>query len=160
MSADGLTPELLEALRLRKGMSGADLAHFWLTDPLALTPSSAFLGCRPVEADPGRGFARNAFPLRPELLNPLGALQGGFIAAMLDDTVSIGALITIGGDYVVPTLEMKISFFKPVMGREAFAEGGLVKRGKTIVFMEGQMVDEAGDLCARISSTAMLREIK
>lgn len=160
MSADGLTPELRDALRIRKGMSGADLAEFWLTDPRALTPSAKHLGCRPLEADPSRGFARNAFALRPELLNPLGALQGGFIAAMLDDTVSIGALLTIGGDYVVPTLELKVSFIKPVHGREAFAEGGLVKRGRTIVFMEGQMLDEAGDLCARISSTAMLREIK
>ncbi|MHA1536722.1 MAG: PaaI family thioesterase [Alphaproteobacteria bacterium] len=170
MSADGTLAgvepastalrEISEARAARQGMSGADFARFWMENPVAIPPSCKLLGCRPVEADPKRGFCRNGFAVDPRFCNPMGSLQGGFVAAMLDDTMAIGALFKIGGGFVVPTLEMKISYQKPVRGSEVGVEGWLVHAGRTIAFLEGQLFDETGDLCARASATAMVREFR
>lgn len=165
MSADGdqvsgFKRELEEARDLRKDMDGASFAKFWMEDPRAIPPSARLLGCRPIEADPERGFCRNAFAVKPEFCNPLGGLQGGFIAAMLDDTMAVGSLFKIGGGYVVPTLEMKVSYQKAISCREVFAEGWLVHAGRTVAFLEGQLFDEAGDVCARASATALIREFR
>jgi len=154
------TKDIDDAYTLRKGTDGKRFARLWLEDPRVMPPSSKLLGCRPIEADPERGFCRNAFTLKPEFYNPLGVLQGGFIAAMLDDTMAVGSLFKIGGGYVVPTLEMKVSYQKAVSGKEAFAEGWLVHAGRTIAFLEGQLIDEAGDVCARASATALIREFR
>ncbi len=165
MSADGApgsvaSSELEEARAARVGLDGAGFARLWMEDPRAIPPSARLLGCRPLEADPERGFCRNAFAIKPEFCNPLGGLQGGFIAAMLDDTMAVGALFKIGGGYVVPTLEIKISYQKPVSGSEVIAEGWLVHAGRKIAFLEGRLLDEAGEVCARASATALIREFR
>lgn len=165
MSADGALEatalsKLEEARRARAGLDGPGFAKLWMEDPNAIPPSAKLLGCRPLEADPARGFCRNAFSIKPEFCNPLGGLQGGFIAAMLDDTMAVGALFKIGGGYIVPTLEIKVSYQKPVSGTEVFVEGWLVHAGRTIAFLEGRLLDEAGDVCARASVTALIREFK
>lgn len=165
MSADGAPASIVmgepaEALTARLGLNGARFAKFWMEDPRAIPPSAKLLGCRPLEADPERGFCRNAFAIKPEFCNPLGGLQGGIIAAMLDDTMAVGSLFKIGGAYVVPTLEIKISYLKPASGTEVIAEGWLVHAGRKIAFLEGRLFDEAGDVCARASATALIREVR
>ena len=64
------------------------------------------------------------------------------------------------GAFVVPTLEIKVSYHKPVSGTEVIAEGWLVHAGRTIAFLEGQLLDEVGDVCARASVTALVREFR
>ncbi len=152
--------ELEEARLLRVELDGPEFAKLWMEDPRMIPPSGRLLGCRPLEVDPERGFCRNAFDIKPEFCNPLGGLQGGFIAAMLDDTMAVGALFKIGGAYVVPTLEIKVSYQKPVTGTQVIAEGWLVHAGRTIAFLEGRLIDEAGDVCARASVTALVREFR
>ena len=152
--------ELEEARLARVGLDGPGFAKLWMEDPSAIPPSARLLGCRPLEADPGRGFCRNAFDIKPEFCNPLGGLQGGFIAAMLDDTMAVGALFKIGGAFVVPTLEIKVSYQKPVSGTQVIVEGWLVHAGRTVAFLEGRLLDEGGDVCARASVTALVREFR
>ena len=166
MSADGRPkkPEPPEtrahsAFR-RKGPSGAAFAKFWMENPKAIPPSAKLLGCRPLKADPERGFCRSAFDNKPEFRNPMGALQGGFVAAMLDDTMAIGGLFKIGGGYIVPTLEMKVSFVRPAMTDEVFAEGWLVHAGRSIAFLEGRLLDAHDKVCATATATAVIREFK
>ena len=151
MSADGTQ---------RKGPSGEVFAKYWLENPKAIPPSAKLLGCRPLEADPERGFARSAYDNKPEFRNPAGALQGGFIAAMLDDTMAVGGLFKIGGGYIVPTLEMKVNYVRPATTEEVIAEGWLVHAGRTIAFLEGRLLDAEGAVCATATATALIREFK
>ena len=76
MSADGAREALTAERRARIGMSGEDFATYWMENPKAIPPSARLLGCRPLEADPGRGFCRNAFDIGLEFCNPTGAVQG------------------------------------------------------------------------------------
>ena len=161
MSADGgLRDQLAAAKAARLGKTGAEFAELWLTDPVVMPPSAVALGCQPVEADPERGFCRNAFDVGPQFRNAGGDVQGGFIAAMLDDTMALGALFKIAGDGYLPTLEMKVSYTKPASSATVYAEGWLVHAGRTIAFLEGQLLDEDGDVCARSSATALIRSLK
>jgi uncharacterized protein (TIGR00369 family) len=166
MSADGPpeTPKPPASGRVegadRKGPSGAAFAKYWMANPKAIPPSAKLLGCRPLEADPERGFCRSAFDNKPEFRNPMGALQGGFIAAMLDDTMAVGGLFKIGGGYIVPTLEMKVSFVRPAMTEEVIAEGWLVHAGRSIAFLEGRLLDADGAVCATATATALIRAFR
>ena len=87
------------------------------------------------------------FDGRPEFCNLLGSIQGGILAAMLDLTMSFAALCTMGSrGWVVPTLEMKTNFIAPAQPGTIVGTGALVRKGRSVTFMEGQLSDPAGNL--------------
>ena len=53
------------------------------------------------------------------------------------------------------TIELKINFLKPVWNAKLRAFGRLVKRGKTMGFVECDITDDQESLVARASSTCM-----
>lgn len=149
--------DIEEQKRLRGAMTGAEFARYCLEDERAIPPSSKTLGCRPLSLDPERGFGRLEYNPGPETTNPIGGVQGGFIAAMLDDTMALCALTAIGGGYVLPTLEMKVTYLRPVKAGCVLAEGWLVHRGKSVAFLEGRLLDAEEKEIARATATAMIR---
>ena len=74
--------------------------------------SSRTLGFRSAHTD-GDTVVLEYLP-GPGLINPLGTVQGGFVAAILDDAFSVAILSRLGADHAAPTMEMKVSYFKPV----------------------------------------------
>lgn len=121
------------------------------------SPAAALLGAEPLAIDAARGFARLAFQARPEFCNPMGILQGGFITGMLDEAMAIAAVATRDFTDFVPTLELKISFFRPVPPGRLVAEGAVTHLGRRIVFTEARLFDPDGRLCAAATGTAQFR---
>lgn len=119
-------------------------------------PSAALLGWRLVAVDPEAGIIRAEFEARPEFLNPLGTVQGGFLAAMLDDTMGPAATAFLGGTAFAQTLELKTSFHRPGRLGRLYAEGRVVHRGREIVFLEGRLTSPEGELIASASATARI----
>lgn len=96
------------------------------------------------------------FTARAELLcNPMGQIQGGYVCAMLDECMSVAGMITSGMTHVVPTLEMKTSFLRPAMPGSLRGLGRVVKWGRTVCFMEGELYDAEGRLLAKSTGTAI-----
>jgi uncharacterized protein (TIGR00369 family) len=93
---------------------------------------------------------------RCEFRNPMGAIQGGFLCAMLDDTMALAALMASDFQSVVPTLEMKTSFYAPAQPGLIKGVGRVAKLGKTIVFLEGELYAPDGEVLAKASATARL----
>jgi uncharacterized protein (TIGR00369 family) len=93
---------------------------------------------------------------RDEFRNPMGAIQGGFLCAMLDDTMALAALFASNLQSVVPTLEMKASFFAPAQPGTIKGVGRVAKLGKTIAFLEGELYSPEGEVLAKASATARL----
>lgn len=62
---------------------------FWdvLAGRAAPPPAAELLGWELVTVDPERATIEVAFRAREEFVNPVGVVQGGFLAAMLDDTL-------------------------------------------------------------------------
>ena len=50
-------------------------------------PAASLLGFQLLEIDESKGTIRVRFTAKPEFTNPIGVVQGGFLAAMLDDTL-------------------------------------------------------------------------
>jgi len=86
--------------------------------------------------------------------NPMGAIQGGFLCAMLDDAMALAAVFSSGFQSTVPTLEMKVSFYAPAQPGPIKGVGRVAKMGKTIVFLEGELFALDGALLAKASATA------
>jgi len=116
------------------------------------------LGMRPLHAEPGH--VRFEFTATEQFLNPAGVVQGGFITAMLDETMGPAALSLLGPGHMVPTLELKVSFLRPVRPGRLVADGRVVHMGKSVGFLEGSLTDEDGDMVAAASATARVVKLE
>jgi molybdopterin converting factor subunit 1 len=110
------------------------------------------LGMRPLHAEPGR--MRFEFTAGEVLLNPIGVVQGGFLAAMLDETMGPAALTALGPGHAIPTLALNISFLRPAPPGRFEADARVVLLGKTVAFLEGELTHENGELVARATATS------
>lgn len=119
------------------------------------TPACAkTLGWQLLAADEATGAIRIAFDGKPEFCNPSGVIQGGFVAAMLDDTLGPTILVKTGGTHYCATIDLNVSFLAPAGVGKLVGEGRIVKLGKTIAFLEGELRDEGGVVVARATASA------
>lgn len=116
------------------------------------------LGMRPLSAEPGH--VRMEFTASEQFLNPAGVVQGGFITAMLDDTMGPAAVAQLGPGHFAPTLELKVSFLRPVRPGRLVADGRVVHMGKSVAFLEGSLADEEGNLVATATATARVVKLE
>ena len=87
-------------------------------------------------------------------------VQGGFVTGMLDATMSHAVFAVVRKPIVLPTLEIKVSFLEITRMGDLIASGTVVRLGKSIVFLEGQLKDPQGKLLATASSTARILHTK
>lgn len=116
-----------------------------------LHPSEEHLGWRLLEIEPGRLKAE--FASQPEFVNAAGVVQGGFVAAMLDDVMGAAAFSTAEAGQRIVTLEMKTNFVRPATPGKFVGEGTLAHRSKGVAFAEGELRDESGELVATGTTT-------
>jgi uncharacterized protein (TIGR00369 family) len=119
-------------------------------------PAAVTLGFKLLEIDAERGAIRVQFEAKPEFLNPMGVVQGGFVAAMLDDTLGPALVCTLPPDHFAPTIELKVNFIRPAPLGVLIGEGRVVSRGGTIAFLSGELRTEQGDLIATATATARI----
>lgn len=120
------------------------------------------LGMTLVELDQEAGFVRMTFNVNADFCNPMGNVQGGIIAAMLDDTAAyaiIAKALTIpvfeGKRIGVPTIEFKTSFFSSAHAGPLVTEARCLKFGRTIAFAEAKLFDTEGKTLAVMTTTVM-----
>jgi molybdopterin converting factor subunit 1 len=116
------------------------------------------LGMRPLSAEPGH--VQMEFTASEQFLNPAGVVQGGFITAMLDDTMGPAAVAQLGPGHFAPTLELKVNFLRPVGPGRLVADGRVVHMGKSIAFLEGSLADEEGNVVATATATARIVKLQ
>jgi uncharacterized protein (TIGR00369 family) len=92
--------------------------------------------------------------------NPTGAIQGGFIAAMLDEAISTNIIIASNITMTAPTLEMKVSYLAPLFIGPARVEAKILKFGKTVCFSEARCLAPDGKLVATATATAAPKPFK
>ena len=122
--------------------------------------ASETLGFTMVRIDQAKKEIEVAFDGRQTFTNPAGQIQGGFLCAMLDETMSVAGVVASGMTAFMPTLEMKTSFLRPALPGRLICIGRVVKWGKTIAFLEGELYDDQHRLLAKASSTAMPQPFK
>ncbi len=126
----------------------------------APSPASAHLGLSLVSIDREALSCRIAFDATERLCNKWGGLQGGMVAAMLDDAMSIAVALGLDWGQITPTLEMKVSYLSPARPGRLYAEGRVLKRGSSIAFTEARLADERGEVLATASGTGRIVQMR
>ena len=123
-------------------------------DDLPMPPVAKTLGwtLRAIDAD--AGTIEVGFTAGKAFTNPTGAVQGGFVAAMLDDTMGPAVFAMGKGEIFAPTLDLNVSFLRPARPGAFIGKGRVVSLGKSVAFLEGELYDADGTLVARSTATA------
>ncbi len=123
-------------------------------------PCAETLGWELIDQWPDEGRIELAFLATASMLNPRGTVQGGFVAAMLDDTMGPALVTMTAGGQVPITMDMNVSFLRPVMPGRVVGKGRVISRSRTSAFLEAELFDTSGLLLARATSTARIVDYK
>jgi uncharacterized protein (TIGR00369 family) len=112
------------------------------------------LGMEFVDADVDAGTIELGFAATEAFTNPAGNVLGAFPAAMLHDTVGPALLATLAPDQFQSTLQLSVSFLRPVRPGRLVGRGRVVHREGDLVFLEASLSDADGALVATATATA------
>jgi uncharacterized protein (TIGR00369 family) len=129
---------------------------FWeaMAGRAPMPPAAVLLGWQLSWVAPARGEIEVFFEATEQFTNPMGNVQGGFLSAMLDDTLGPALAATLAPDEFAPTLELKVSFLRPAAPGRLVGRGRVVHRGGTIAFLAGDLFDATGAPVASATATA------
>ena len=108
------------------------------------------------KTEPGRSVWRMLADER--FANPVGIVQGGFVAAFADSAMG-AASVTFARDRKVfsANAEIKVSFLKPAkVGSTLTCTAFVISGGNRAAFIEAEITDEEGRMIAKASSTYLL----
>lgn len=153
MSEHGLVDPATLAAR-----SGRELLQAIVEGALPQAPVGQPLSFRLAEV--GDGLAVFEGDPVPSLLNPLGAVHGGFALTLIDSAcgAAVHSRLPAGTGYT--TIETKANFVRaitPATGRVR-AEGRVVSLGRRIATAEARVLDAQGRVLAHGTSTLMILE--
>lgn len=125
-------------------------------DRMSRPPCAELLGWHVQDARPADGWIKMGFVGLPAFLNPAGYIQGGLLAAMLDDTMGPAVFAHTDGALYTATIDMNVSFLAPAKVGPIVGEGQVIQLGKTIGFVKAKLLDPEGVVLARATATVRL----
>jgi uncharacterized protein (TIGR00369 family) len=130
---------------------------FWefLAGRQAPPPAAAALGWALLRVDPGRGEIEVRYDASG-FANPVGNVQGGFLAAMLDDTLGPALVATLPAGQFAVTLDLNVSFLRPARPGPITGSGRVLHRGGSVAFLAGELRDDSGEVVATGTATARI----
>ncbi|MDP9878001.1 uncharacterized protein (TIGR00369 family) [Variovorax boronicumulans] len=134
-------------------------SFFWkIQAGTAATPEAVkTLGGKIVRVDAEQGSVETSFEGKRDFTNPTGAIQGGFLAAMLDDTMGPALAATLNEGEFAPTLNLNVSFHRSAVVGPILGKARIVRRGAEIAFLQGELY-QADKLIASAVATAVVRK--
>jgi uncharacterized protein (TIGR00369 family) len=134
---------------------------FWdvMEGRVAPPPAAILLGWELVAVDPAAGTIEVAFTATDQFLNPAGVIQGGLLAAMLDDTLGPALVATLGPGQFAPTTDLHVQFLRPAHPGRLTGRGRVVRRGQEVAFLAGELLDDSGQVVATAVATAAIRAL-
>jgi uncharacterized protein (TIGR00369 family) len=118
-------------------------------------PIARTIGFRPESIGEGTAvFTLVGDPSRHA--NPMGTMHGGVLVDLGDAAMGFAMASTLGERESFTTIELKANYFKPVWRSKLRAEARMVKRSRTLGYLECDIVDDEGALVCRLASTCMV----
>ena len=120
------------------------------------SPVSVWLKGKLCRIEPG--YAEIEYIIRIEMTNPLGILQGGILAAMMDDTLGV-AVYSLGKDKFYTSVNFCIDYLESAKeGDKIIVCAKIIREGNTILNIDCKMLNEEGKIIARGSSNLVAKE--
>jgi len=118
-------------------------------------PIATLLGFRPTSLEAGRAvFEMDTDPTTQA--NPMGTLHGGVLVDLGDAAMGFAMASTLGSEESFTTIELKANYFKPVWRTHLRAEARMVRRSRSLGYIECDITDAEGALVCRLGSTCMV----
>ncbi|KAA0219402.1 MAG: PaaI family thioesterase [Lautropia sp.] len=85
------------------------------------------------------GYSRLSLVVARQHLNPHGVAHGAVLYALADTGMGTALYPTLADGQICATIEIKISYFKPVFGGQLVCTTELLNRGKTVANLESRV---------------------
>jgi uncharacterized protein (TIGR00369 family) len=133
-----------------------DLIQRMLRGEVPAPPIAKLIGFELIEAGKERAVFRLAVDERH--WNPMGTLHGGILCDLADAAMGCAMATTLQAGQTYTTLELAITFLKPIWKSTLTAQGRVVKRTRRVGLVEADVRDEKDSLVARAKSTCLVLE--
>lgn len=132
-------------------MSGAALS-----DSDGQSPHTALLGSSFVGYDEETCTATMRFTVKREMTTWRGGVQGGLVAGYLDDVMGYAYVAMTGGEQAPLNLDLNMTLLQLIpTGATIIGKGRVIRAGRRVIFLEGELTAEDGTVLARATSTAI-----
>ena len=137
-------------------LSGLELLQEMMAGNFPAPAISQTLGFRLAEVAPGHAVFEGA--PGPHLLNPLGAVHGGYALTLIDSACGCAVHTELDAGVGYTTVETKVNFTRPIdpAGGSVRCEGRVLSRGRQIATAEAYLRSAAGKLLAHGTSTLII----
>lgn len=124
-----------------------------MTDAIAPSLPTTLGQIRVVSCE--NGHAVIEYEIGAHMCHSGGVAQGGFVCGWIDAAMAHASL-SLAPELTPMSLELKVSYFAPARPGRVTAEGWIERRGRATCFAEGRLLDPAGKVLAKASSTIRL----
>ena len=139
-----------------RGLTGLEMLRAMLAGELPAAPIGGTMGFRLVEVEQGRAVFEGT--PSPGLLNPLGAVHGGWALTLIDSACGCAVHSELPAGTGYTTVETKVNFTRPIdpHGGPIRCEGRVLSRGRQIASAEAYLRSAEGKLLAHGTSTLII----
>ncbi len=109
------------------------------------------LGARLERVAPGEVDIALAY--RTELTQQHGYLHAGISATIVDSACGYAALTLMEPGATVLSVEFKVQLLAPARGRRFLARGSVIRSGRTLTVVSGELRNDTDDLLALLNGT-------
>ena len=124
------------------------------TDSLLQWPSARLLDAQFVSFDEDSSTVEMSFVVPESFATMRGQVQGGLLAGPIDEAMGAAVYLATGGKLQL-TLDLNLSLLRPVAIGKIAVKARAVKSGRRVSFLEAELSDSEGRLCARATATSM-----
>jgi uncharacterized protein (TIGR00369 family) len=139
-----------------QGRTGMEIFEAIFAGELPRPPIGDTLDFLLIHVEPGLAV----FQGRPNQrhYNPLGAVHGGWFAALLDSAVGCAVHSTLPAGKSYTTLELKLNMVRALTDAVPLvrAEGKIIHGGRQVATAEGRLVGPDGKLYAHATTTCLI----
>ncbi len=118
------------------------------------TPYLNVLGVELVEVEPGRSLV--TANVTPTLVNMFGGIHGGMVATLIDCASYCSMYCSVPEGMGFVSIDLTVSDLRSAREGKLFAEGRLIKAGRSLCTAEAFIRDEKGRLVGHGTSKCMV----
>jgi uncharacterized protein (TIGR00369 family) len=138
------------------GLTGRQILEAMIARKLPAPPMAKTLAFTLVEV--GEGIAVFQGDPGEALLNPMGAVHGGWALTLIDSATGCAAMTLLAAGIAYTTIETKVNFVRPILKDTGAvrAEAHVLARGRRVMSAEARVSDSRGRLLAHGASTLLV----
>jgi acyl-CoA thioesterase len=100
-------------------------------------PFFCLMGIDVVSVEQGKAELR--MQVRPDMMNGVGWLQGGILAAIADEAMALALYSLLSDTEGIATISESTSFIRGVQDGCIIAAGKVIRKGRRVAFAEGEV---------------------